>query len=326
MNALRPRLRETAKCALHRLFVTGQAAGWDLLPRNFYSNLPDISHLMQTEYWRRPIRMPGVAGADLGNQLEFLRRCCPARVQQRMLASSIHKPACQENGEYKGYGEVESDFLFAFIMTMRPPRIVQVGAGVSTAVILMAAEELGYRPEIVCIDPFPTAYLGRLARMNQIELVQEPAETVDMRYLAVRPGDLLFIDSTHTVKPGGEVNRLILEVLPDLPPRCYVHFHDIYFPYDYPPSLFNQFSFGNESTLLHAFLIHNRKYRISLSLSMLHHQAPEALGHYLPNYRRAPMKDGLRLESAPTEGHFPDAPIWSPLPDCMSGCKRLARS
>jgi len=307
MNSFSRRLRESAKHAMHRLFVTGQAAGWDLLPHHFYSNVPDIRHLRRTEYWRRPSQMTGVAGADLTNQIEFLSYCCPVSVQQRMLASSIHKRASRQNGE-EGYGVIEADFLFAFITTVRPARIVQVGAGVSTAVILMAAEEVGYRPEIVCIDPYPTPYLQRLAQAHQIQLVAEPAETADLKYFAISPGGLLFVDSTHTVKPGSEVNRLILEILPSLPPRCHVHFHDIYFPYDYPSFLLNTlFVWGGESTLLHAFLVHNQRYRLSLSLSMLHHLDPDALARSLPNYRRAPMKDGLHLKASPTEGHFPSA-------------------
>ncbi len=306
MTSFSRRFRETTKHALHRLFITGQAAGFDVLPRHFYSNVPDIRHLMRTDYWRRPFHMTGVAGADLANQIEFLRRCCPASIQERMLASSIHSRASQQNGE-EGYGVIEADFLFAFITTVRPPRIVQVGAGVSTAVILMAAQECGYRPEIVCIDPYPTSYLQQLAQAHQIQLVREAAQTADLKYFAISPGDLLFIDSTHTVKPGSEVNRLILEVLPGIPSRCHVHFHDIYFPYDYPSTLLNTVFFSGESTLLHAFLIHNQRYRLSLSLSMLHHLDPDALARSLPNYRKAPMKDGLHLVATPAEGHFPSA-------------------
>jgi len=100
------------------------------------------------------------------------------------------------------------------------------------------------------------------------------------------PGDLLFIDSTHTVKVGSEVNILILEVLPQLSPGCYAHFHDIYFPYDYPCALFKIPFFWNESVLLQAFLTGNARYSIAASLSMLHHAKPQALQMLLPNYSR----------------------------------------
>lgn len=306
MSSLKRRLRDSAKGAMQRLFVTGQAAGFDILPRHFYSNTPDIRHLSSTEYWRRPMSMVGVAGAAIEGQVNFVERCCPAAMQQELRTAEIHRRASELNGE-PGYGVVEADFLYAFICAVRPPRILQVGAGVSTAVILLAAEKCGYRPEIVCIDPFPTGYLLRLAEAKQITLVKEAAQETDRQRFALNPGDLFFVDSTHTVKPGSEVNRMMLDILPDLTAGCYVHFHDICFPYDYPPTLFQTLFFWGESTLLHAFLVNNSRYRIAASLSMLHHLAPDSLGRYLPNYRQAPMKNGLFIDSVPADSHFPSS-------------------
>src|SRR5262249_53225711 len=147
-------------------------------------------------------------------------------------------------------------------------RIIQVGAGVSTAIILHAAEVAGYKPEIICIDPYPTRFLTRSAANGAIRLIARRVQDIDMSQLtALNPGDLLFVDSTHTVKPGGDVNYLILEVLPLLPACVWVHFHDISFPYDYQPWLFKALFFWAESTLLQAFLACNPRYAIVLSLS-----------------------------------------------------------
>ena len=101
----------------------------------------------------------------------------------------------------------------------------------------------------------------------------------------LKPGDLLFVDSTHAVKPGGDVNYLILEVLPRLQAGVWVHFHDISFPYDYEPSLFKTLFFWAESTLLQAFLACNPRYAIVLSLSMLHHARQTELKEILPSYQ-----------------------------------------
>lgn len=121
----------------------------------------------------------------------------------------------------------------------------------------------------------------------------------------LNPGDLLFVDSTHTVKPGSEVNRIILDVLPRLAKEVYVHFHDIYFPYDYQRGLITEDVFFNvESTLLHAFLIDNRKYKIYFSLSMLHYFAPDRIKSCFPSYSQQSNADGLRAEVG---GHFPSA-------------------
>ena len=206
------------------------------------------------------------------------------------------------NGE-AGFGVPDAEFLYGFIRTIQPRRIVQVGCGVSTAVMLLAAEDAGYRPELVCVEPFPTGFLTRSARDGRIELVRARAQDVP-REVLTDLGDegLLFVDSTHTVKPGSEVNRLILEILPRLDVGAWVHFHDIYFPYDYQRGLIDdELFFSNESVLLHALLINNRALTIRAALSMLHYADPARLGRSLPGYRPAPNDQGLRGGA----GHFP---------------------
>src|SRR5215211_7782825 len=72
------------------------------------------------------------------------------------------------------------------------------------------------------------------AALADATVIQAEAQKVPLMQLAaLEPGDLLFVDSTHTVRPNSEVNLIVLEVLPRLPPGVFVHFHDIYFPYDY---------------------------------------------------------------------------------------------
>ena len=297
--------RDQLKSALHSAFMLGQKAGWDVLPRHFYSGIPDVHQLERTEHWRQAFPMVGVEGAGIESQLRFLEDCCRPELQ-RLRAGGIHAHACLENGE-SGYGPVEADVLYCFVATKRPRRIVQIGSGVSTAVILLAAKEAGYRPEICCIDPFPTAYLKRLAEAQKISLVPKMAQEVDLQtFTSLGAGDLLFVDSTHAVRPGGEVNRIILDVLPRMSAGCVVHFHDISFPYDYQPSVLSTLFFSNESTLLHAFLVNNSRCRIAVSLSMLHYACPEQMQQLLPNYRPAVLDGGL-YTNASQEGHFPSS-------------------
>jgi hypothetical protein len=306
------KLREQLKSSAHSLFVQGQRLGWDILPRHFYSAIPEIRELERSESWKRPFSMTDVAGADIGSQMSFLRECCLPPLPERLKRGGIYEHACRENGE-PGYGPVEAEFLFCFITTKRPKRIVQVGCGVSTAVMLLAANEAGYAPHVICVDPFPTGYLTRTAENRHIELVRKPAQEVGLEILTgLDAGDLLFVDSTHTVRPGSEVNRIILEVLPRLPSGSFVHFHDIYFPYDYQSSVLNTLFFWGESTLLHAFLIDNRRYSIAVSLSMLHHACPEQMQLLLPNYQPVAMHYGLHANGEGS-GHFPCATYLSVL-------------
>jgi hypothetical protein len=73
------KVREQLKSSLHGLFVLGQKFGWDILPRHFYSAIPDIRELQRHESWKRPSSMAGVAGAEIESQMSFegaVRRRC----------------------------------------------------------------------------------------------------------------------------------------------------------------------------------------------------------------------------------------------------------
>jgi len=250
--------------------------------------------------------MVGVLGAALEHQLAFARQCCTEECRSELARNDVYEGACRANGEM-GYGPVEAEFLFCFVATKRPGTVIQIGAGVSTSVILQAAEWSGITPRLVCIDPYPTGYLKALAAEGRIELLVQRAQDIDIPfYTGLEPGDLLFVDSTHVVGPGSEVNLLVLEVLPRLKKGVFAHFHDIYFPYDYAPHTLTGLFFPVESCLLHAFLTNNSCWSIAVSLSMLHWGRPESLVALLPQYRRAQMHDGLYAKRDPG-GHFPTA-------------------
>jgi len=284
------------------MFELGQRVGFDILPRHFYSEIPEIRELRADGAWKAPRSMIGVRGADVEEQFDFLESCCTAENVARLRRGDVFAQACEVNGE-PGFSPIDADFLHCFIRSVRPRKIVQVGCGVSTAIILNAAAESDDAPEIVCIEPYPTDFLKRASQAGRVRLVVEKAQSVAIEELT-RLGEngFLFVDSTHTVKPGSEVNRLIFEVLPRLESGSWVHFHDIYFPYDYQRGLLDdELFFSNESALLHAFLIDNAKFTIRTSQSMLHHADPARLAKSLPNYRPSGNDHGLRASS----GDFP---------------------
>lgn len=305
MSSFNRKLRQIRKGASHWLFRTGQHFKLDILPRHFYSSVPDLRELRRDRGWREPRSMIGVNGADVEQQLASAVQFCAAEPRERLRTLDIHQHAVRENGE-NGYGPIEADFLYCFIASQKPRRIVQVGAGVSTAVILRAAKDAGYAIEITCVDPYPTHYLRRVSHAGRIRLIADRAQAVELSVLTnLREGEMLFVDSTHTVKPGSEVNRIILEVLPRLQKGTFVHFHDIYFPYDYQPSTFEEPFFTQESTLLHAFIAGNPQFLLRVAMSMLHYAKPKQLQALLPRYQPCRHEDGLHIKGE--DGHFPSA-------------------
>ncbi len=288
-----------------RVFTVLQRLGINIVPEHFYSGIPNIADLEQRTDWRRPRSMHAIAVNDLDRQVALLGAMlapCATHLRSR----SVLEASIVGGGADGGYGEIEADVLFAFVATNRPKRIVQIGCGVSTAIMLGGAEQANFRPDIVCVEPYPSAYLLAADEKRLIRLIDKPAQVVDLSILTdLAAGDLLFIDSTHAVKPGSEVNFLIHEVLPRLAAGVWVHFHDIYFPYDYSRhTTGDDLFFAQETALLYAFLSGNPGYRVEISLSMIHYDRPEALRDLIPKYEPDTQTDGL---SAGTGGHFPSS-------------------
>jgi methyltransferase family protein len=297
-------IRTWLKGGARRMFEAGQRCGLDLLPRHFYSEIPDVSRLRHDRAWRKPFGMRGVRGAAIDGQLEFVAGCCSAGAVDAFRAGDTYAAACRDNGA-EGYGPIEAALLYCFVRARMPSRIFQVGSGVSTAICLRAAAAAGYTPQITCVDPFPTPFLRRAGAEGTIRLLPERVQDLDPAWVdPLADGDLMFIDSTHTLGPAGEVTRLMLETLPRLAGGVWVHFHDIGFPYDYTRRILSsELFFPHETALLLAFLTFNDRFRLVASMSMLHYACPAELAKLIPWYRPAGNDDGL--ERSP--GHFPSS-------------------
>lgn len=287
------------------LLELSQRFGVSILLHHYYSEIPDLRELKNETYWKLPKTMIGINGIDIESQLNFVKLCCNTNDIERVTKEDLYLKACLENNQ-SGFTKIDSDFLYCFIRTIKPKKIIQVGAGISTSVILHANKESTYNLEITCIEPNPSNFLKMSHANRNIKLIIEKAQKLPLsQFTNLDDGDLLFVDSSHAVKPGGEVNLIILEVLPRLKKGTYVLFHDIFFPYDYKRNLLTDcIFFNNESVLLHAFLIDNSKYTIKASLSMLHYAKPIELQDVFPNY--CPQKNDYGLKTSidpPT--HFP---------------------
>ena len=236
--------------------------------------------------------MFAVQGTDVDEQLAFAAQVCqPWRAQ---VQEGVWARACEEAAEV-GFGPIEADFLYCFIRSKLPGRIVQIGCGASTAIMLRAYDESAAQANITCIEPYPSDYLRNMDKSGKLRLVCKKAQEVDRDVLLeLGDGDLFFVDSTHTVKAGSEVNRIILDLLPRLKSGTYVHFHDINFPYDYQRGLLSGDLFHwSEGSLLQAFLADNPRYTIRASMSMLHYARADQLRKLLPRYRPASNWYGL---------------------------------
>lgn len=288
-------------------FKLASRAGVYLLPVHYYVPLANVHQLEKTQsVWARKSDLPGVA-SDLDGQAENLRRICMP-FQNEYAGNQTYREAVERHFG-PGYGYIEAQALHGVMRHYHPRRVIEVGSGVSTYCMLKALElneqETGQTFNLTCVEPYPSKPLRALGRAK---LIQAPVQTVPFEnFKELASGDLLFIDSSHVVKPGGDVNYLILDVLPRLAPGVIVHFHDIYLPYDYPRDVLRTYFQWMETSLLRAYLIHNEHVRIVFCLSQLHYDRQEVLKQVFPEYVPTRDENGLELrdEAAGKRTHFP---------------------
>ena len=126
----------------------------------------------------------------------------------------------------------DAEVLYGLVRKYQPKTFIEVGSGNSTKIVRQAIIDGGLTTQLVCIDPAPRLEVAQLADRflpDAVEALSEP----DL-FRSLRPGDILFIDSSHEIKTGNDVVFLYLKVIPELPPGVLVHCHDIFLPYDYP--------------------------------------------------------------------------------------------
>jgi predicted O-methyltransferase YrrM len=129
------------------------------------------------------------------------------------------------------FPRLDAAAAYAIVRMTRPRRIVEVGSGHSTRFLARAAADGALDTEITSIDPQPRAPIPAV-----VHWVQKPVQACPLAlFESLAPNDILFIDSSHQVKPGSDVQFLLDEALPRLASGVRVHFHDIFLPDDYPP-------------------------------------------------------------------------------------------
>jgi predicted O-methyltransferase YrrM len=120
---------------------------------------------------------------------------------------------------------------YALVRRERPRRIVEVGSGHSTRFLARAVADEGLGADILCIDPAPRAGIGALGVRHAARVLGQGDEHL---FEGLRPGDILFVDSSHVAMPGTDLDHLFLGVLPRLPRGVIVHIHDVFLPDRYP--------------------------------------------------------------------------------------------
>jgi hypothetical protein len=162
----------------------------------------------------------------------------------------------------------------------KPKRIIEVGSGFSSAVMLDTNEcFFGNEINLTFIDPYMDRLNMLLREPNRVTttLVATDVQEVPLSlFEALETNDILFIDSTHVAKTGSDVNYILFDILPRLNSGVIIHFHDVFYPFEYPEGWVLMGRNWNEDYALRAFLMYNDAFEIKLFSHYLHEHYPDA--------------------------------------------------
>jgi hypothetical protein len=262
--------------------------GFHLLRRHYYLPIPDAGDLGD-DFWKQESEMVGVDMNDAG-ALELLNRI-PA-----YMAEFRETFPLDSSDEAAGFYLINGSFMaidahmyYCLIRHFRPRRIVEIGSGFSTllagAACVRNGQESGSTPSLTAIEPYPSAFL-KDGFPGLSELIEKKVQDVDLSvFTSLKANDILFIDSTHALRTGGDVQLEFCEILPRLAPGVVVHIHDISLPRAYPRVYFENHIYWNEQYLLQAFLAFNGRFEVIWPGNYMILRYPERVREFFPEYQ-----------------------------------------
>lgn len=219
-----------------------------------------------------------LVGVDLNvtGQLAMLARLTYAAELGDKAGLEASAEQYHHENEWFTWGDAE--YWYQVIRALKPKRIIEIGSGHSTLMAIKAiqsnmAEVSSYTCQHVCIEPYEMPWLEKTG----VEVLRKKVELVELEYFKqLEEGDILFIDSSHIIRPFGDVLYEYLEILPSLNKGVVVHIHDIFTPKNYLQSwVEHEVRLWNEQYLLEAFLTHNSDWEVVGALNYLHHHHAE---------------------------------------------------
>jgi len=234
---------------------------------NFNSPLPDIDEgqlFATTAFNNKPTdKIPGI---DLRVDLQQRLLMKMVDIYPEFDWSEDRIPGRRFHLDQNWYTQADSICLYSMLRLFRPRRVVEIGSGFTSALMLDVNDRfLGGHTQLTFIDP----YADRLDLVlspndkRRVRIVTHPVQDAPATiFTDLENGDFLFIDSSHVSKVGSDVNLICFQILPNLPIGVFVHFHDVFWPFEYPAKWIAEGRSWNEAYLLRAFLAFNDSFEI----------------------------------------------------------------
>lgn len=252
---------------------------------HYYSPIPSEEDVLAYVKLRKPPNSE-LLGIELNEQTQYELLNEYANFYKDLPFPEEQTPLHRYYYDNGWFSYSDAIFLYSFLRKHMPKRIIEVGSGFSSAVMLDTIDSFfSQRPEITFIEPYPDRLISlfREGDREQVRLIDSKFQEVPSNVLlALESGDLLFIDSSHVVKYGSDLQILMFEILPRLQPGVVVHFHDVFFPFDYPSEWLTEGRYWNENYFLRAFLSYNSEWSIQFFNTYVHFMFGDLIKEKMP--------------------------------------------
>jgi predicted O-methyltransferase YrrM len=246
-------------------------------PGHFYSPIPSIEQVRQDADRIFGDSPRSLAGLDLNEaaQRSLLEKL--AAYYPEMPFTATKQAGLRYYFENPAYGWSDGILLYCMIRLLQPRKIIEIGSGFSSCMMLDTNDLFcDGTIETAFIEPYPELLESLLRKSDsssgRVRIIPARVQDVDLaEFSALEANDILFVDSTHVSKIDSDVNRILFEVLPSLAPGVYVHFHDIFYPFEYPREWVLEGRAWNEAYILRAFLQFNSGFSVVLMSTFMEH-------------------------------------------------------
>lgn len=240
----------------------------EFVPRgHYYSPLPAIEDAaaFSERISRRSPHEP-LPGIDLNGEAQR-ERLARIRSDEATFDWPAEPRADRRFYTNQGFFNIADALTLYSIMTWaRPRRIVEIGSGFSSALMLDTRDmSLDAGVALEFVEPYPDRLARLLRPSDAATTALHRARMQDLPidlFTRLEANDILFVDSSHVSRAGSDVNFILFEILPRLKPGVLVHVHDVFWPFEYPARWFRRGMAWNEAYLLRAFLTCNDSFEI----------------------------------------------------------------
>ena len=259
------------------LFSLGQKLGRHITLNNYNSPIPDTNELTDNLWGKKELK-----GINMNEQKQLALLSIFAQFKNEYNEFYEDPLVDKDSLLYKyltnntAFGGVDGDVLYCMIRYFKPNKIIEIGSGFSTylmahAILKNRQDDSTYDGELVVIDPYPNDIV-RAGFPGLSRLIAQKVQDVPLsEFKQLTKNDILFIDSSHVLKIGSDVQYEYLEILPRLNSGVLTHMHDIFLPLEYPKTqVINLHIFWNEQYILQAFLSCNRCFEVLWGGTYMH--------------------------------------------------------